>query len=134
MTESLNEKSVPNPEVLVPKTKLKRRKHTAQYKLRILKEADAARNQTGAISALLRREGLYASVLTDWTKQRDKGTLAAFSKKRGVKSKSYAKKAELESLIAQNKRLEARLRQANLIIEAQKKISELMELSAELNS
>jgi transposase-like protein len=126
MTKSQNLKQVPNPEVKEPGQKAKRRKHTAKYKLRILKEADMAKGDTGAISALLRKEGLYSSFLTLWRKQRDTGALAAFSQKRGVKSKSSPKETENERLKSDIRRLEDRLRQANLVIEAQKKISEIL--------
>lgn len=66
--------SVPDPEV---SEKAKRRKFTAQYKLRILQEADTCIS-SGQIGALLRREGLYSSNLTTWRRQQQRGTLEAF--------------------------------------------------------
>ncbi len=113
----------PDPEV--PEV-VKRRKHTAAYKLRILKEADVCTEQ-GQIGALLRREGLYHSNLTTWRRQRDEGTLQSLSRKRGRKRKPsnpLAKKVtQLESEI---KQLRAKLSQAEMIIEVQKKISEIL--------
>lgn len=69
----------PDPEV---PERPKRRRFTAEYKLAILKEADAA-TEPGEIGALLRREGLYSSHLVDWRRQRDAGVLQALGKKRG---------------------------------------------------
>src|SRR5450432_187363 len=65
--------------------KVARRIHTAAFKLRILKEADGCRGEVGAVSALLRREGLYSSLLSQWRGQRESGALSAFSQKRGRK-------------------------------------------------
>ena len=62
--------------------KPKRRRFTAEYKLRILEEADGA-SEAGEIGALLRREGLYSSHLTNWRRQRREGTLAGLSRRRG---------------------------------------------------
>jgi transposase-like protein len=60
-----------------------RRRHTAEYKLRILREAEAC-SRPGGVGALLRREGLYSSSLTEWRKQRDRGAFAGLAeKKRG---------------------------------------------------
>ncbi len=58
-----------------------RRRYSAEYKLRILREVDAS-TRRGEIGALLRREGLYASNLTAWRKQREKGELEGLSQKR----------------------------------------------------
>jgi len=69
----------PDPEV---PERANRRRFTAEYKLAILKEADAA-SEPGQIGALLRREGLYSSHLVDWRRQRDAGALDALGKKRG---------------------------------------------------
>ena len=114
----------PDPEVPEKKP---RRKFTAQYKLEVLKKADAC-TQPGQVGALLRAEGLYSSNLTHWRKQRAKGQLNALSpKKRGRKAitpNPLAKKvAELER---QNRKLTRKLKQAETIIEVQKKISEIL--------
>jgi len=117
------EAEVPDPEV-VPRAK--RRQFSAQYKLRILTEADQC-SQRGEIGALLRREGLYSSHLTTWRKQRDRGQLQGLSpKKRGRKPDPQA--AELARLQRENERLKARLEQAETIIEVQKKLSQMLGL------
>lgn len=123
--------SVPDPEV---SEKRPRRKFTAKYKLRILAEVDAC-TQPGQIGALLRREGLYSSNLTTWRQQREKGILQAMApKKRGRKRKvknPLAKKvAQLEK---ENWRLEQKLKKADLIIEAQKKMSEILGIAQNLD-
>lgn len=118
---------VPSPEVKAALPE-KRKYRTAQFKLRILKEVDALKGQTGAIGELLRREGVYSSQLTEWRKARESGALSALSKKRGRKAKASRETLELERKDREIRRLEARLRQANLIIEAQKKISEILGL------
>ncbi len=103
----------------------KRRQFTAEYKLRIVQEADACR-APGEVGALLRREGLYASHLSTWRAQRRQGSLAALSERtRGRKPVSSEVK-EIERLRRQTARLEARLAQAERIIEFQKKVAELL--------
>ncbi len=117
---------VPDPEV---PEKATRRSFTAEYKRRILREADACKEQ-GQIGALLRREGLYYSNLTTWYRQAERGTLDALSsKKRGPKARkpdpSVRRITEQEKEI---QKLRARLRKAELIIAAQKKIAEIFQL------
>ena len=109
--------------------KAKRRRFSAQYKLRILEETDRC-TQPGQIGALLRREGLYSSNLTSWRRQRDQGQIGALSpKKRGPKPAPDAAMArELTRLREQNQRLEHKLKKAELIIEVQKKVSALLGL------
>ncbi len=104
-----------------------RRRFTAEYKLRILGEADRA-TEHGQLGALLRREGLYSSHLTTWRKQRDEGTLAGLApKRRGRKASPDAPLlAENERLKRENQRLTAKLRQAETIIDVQKKLSEIL--------
>ena len=112
----------PDPEVL---PKAKRRNYTASYKLWVLEEADKCRQQPGQIGALLRREGLYSSHLTTWQRQRDAGQMAGLKpRKRGRKADEEA--AEINQLRHENKRLTRQLEQAELIIEAQKKLSEIL--------
>jgi transposase-like protein len=113
---------VPDPEVA---ERAARRRFTAEYKLGVLRQADACAG-TGELGALLRREGLYSSHLTTWRRQREQGSLAALTpKKRGrpaVPSSPLARRvAELEG---ENARLSRRLRQAETIITVQKKLSE----------
>jgi len=119
-----NGKSIPDPGVL---ERPMRRRFTAEYKLRTLQEADRLA-ESGQRGAMLRREGLYSSHLTAWRKQRSEGTLAGLEpKRRGRKTSPDAPLiAENERLQRDNQRLTARLRQAETIIEVQKKLSEIL--------
>jgi transposase-like protein len=104
--------------------KAKRQQYTAEYKLRILREADICR-ASGEIGALLRREGLYSSHLTTWRRQRERGELDGLSpQKRGPKADPQA--VELAKLQRENARLRERLRKAELVIEVQKKVSQIL--------
>lgn len=107
--------------------KASRRRFTAEYKLRILKQADAC-TELGSLGALLRREGLYSSNFTTWRRQRDRGVLSALTpKKRGRKeSVRDPHQTENEKLRKENERLTQRLRQAELIIDVQKKVSQML--------
>ena len=108
--------------------KATRRRFTAQYKRCIIKEADACKEQK-RIGALLRREGLYYSNLDTWRRQAERGTLDALSKKRGPRAKRPDKST---LLIKEQKKeilkLKAGLKKAELIIEAQKKITEIFQI------
>jgi len=116
---------VPDPEV-VPKAK--RRRFTAEYKLCTVREADAC-TEPGQIGSLLRREGLYSSYLSTWRRQREEGQLQALSsKKRGCKGQDPSAE-ELAQLQRENERLRARLEQAEIIIDVQKKLSKLLGLT-----
>jgi transposase len=122
---------VPDPEV---PEKAIRRRFTAEYKRRILRETETYK-ETGQLGALLRREGLYSSNLNTWRRQAEQGTLDALSpKKRGPKEKkpdpSIRRIAELEK---EAQKLKHKLRQAGLIIEAQKKIAEIFRTSLDQN-
>jgi transposase-like protein len=120
---------IPDPEVM---PKAKRRKFSAEYKRRILDEADSC-TEPGQIGALLRREGLYSSHLTTWRRQRDRGLIQALSpKKRGRKRKDELER-EVARLQRENARLQARLEQAEMIIDVQKKLSKLLGLETEEN-
>jgi transposase len=117
----------PDPEV-VPKAQ--RRTYTASYKRWVLEEADKCREQTGQVGALLRREGLYSSHLTNWRRQQEAGQLAGLApQKRGRKVDETA--AEISQLRQENERLERQLAQTELIIEAQKKLSEILSITLE---
>jgi transposase len=112
----------PDPEVRPAPT---RRTFTTEYKLRILAEADGS-SEPGAIGALLRREGLYSSHLTEWRRQRAAGELkAGVTKVRGRKPAAAAQ--EVARLQRENERLRAQLVQAELIIGAQKKLAQALE-------
>ena len=111
--------------------KPERRRFTAEYKLRILREAEACSGR-GEIGALLRREGLYSSNLTQWRKQREKGELEGLSRKRGPLPKPRNPLAEKARVLErENARLKARAERAEGLVELQKKVSEI--LGIELN-
>lgn len=113
---------VPSPAVA---EKPKRRSFTPEYKARIVEEADAC-TQPGEIGALLRREGIYSSHLVDWRREYRTGAAQGLSgRRRGPKGKDplVRQKEELEKQVAW---LQQRLRQAERIIEVQKKVSELL--------
>jgi transposase len=120
----------PDPEV---RPKAKRRRFSAREKLRILEAADGCR-ASGEVGALLRREGIYSSQLSTWRKQRSEGTLhAVAAQKGGRKGHVDARAAELVQLRRENERLQARLAQAETIIEVQKKLSQLLGIAASLS-
>jgi transposase len=115
--------TVPDPEVVV---KAQRRQFSAEYKRRILQEADTC-TQRGEIGALLRREGLYSSHLNTWRHQRARGELQGLTPaKRGRKADPQA--AENARLLRETERLKAQLARAELIIDVQKKVSQLLGL------
>ena|SRR3990172_4627060 len=127
MTDRTEENGSTSPEV---SEKARRRRFEAAYKLRILAEAERC-IALGQLGELLRREGLYSSHLTSWRKQRDAGALEALApKQRGRKPKRKDPLAlERERLERENRRLTERLRQAETIIEVQKKVSEMLGIS-----
>jgi transposase-like protein len=108
-----------------------RRRYTAEYKLRVLREAEGCTGR-GELGALLRREGLYSSNLTQWRKQRERGELAGLSRKRGPSLKARNALADkVRVLERENTRLTARAERAEGLVELQKKVSEI--LGIELN-
>lgn len=118
-----NNAAAPDPEVLAQP---KRRRFTAAYKARVVEEAQRC-TESGQIGALLRREGLYSSALTQWRRQYQSGALGALKDdKRGRKSTRDAREKELERLQRENERLNKKLRQAELIIEIQKKVAAML--------
>lgn len=118
----------PDPEVA---PRAKRRRFSEAYKKRILEEYNAC-TEPGEKGALLRREGIYSSYIATWKRQLDRGKLAGSDdKKRGPKENPN--QAELEKLKKENERLRERLRQSELIIEAQKKISQILGLEENEN-
>ena len=119
MTEEQNSKS--ETEVVV---RPKRRQHTAEYKLRILGELDECTGK-GEAGAILRREGLYSSLISKWREQREQGSLNGLGgQRRGPKVDPNA--AELARLQRENKRLKEKLERAELIIDVQKKVARLI--------
>ena len=119
-SDKVNE-ALPNTEVIA---KAKRRHFSAAEKMRILREADACQG-TGEIGALLRREGIYSSYLTTWRRQRESRELDGLApKKRGPKPNPEA--IELAKLRREYARLQERMRQAELIIDVQKKVARML--------
>lgn len=107
--------------------KAARRRFTAEYKQKVLREADDC-ERPGAMGALLRREGLYWSNLTNWRRQREKGELAGLKgksrgPKRGEKNPLAERVRELER---DNVRLKRRAQRAEGLVELQKKVSEIL--------
>ncbi|MDN5938929.1 MAG: transposase [Salinisphaera sp.] len=117
----------PDPEVVA---KPRRRQFSAQYRLRILEEADRCA-EPGAVGRLLRREGLYSSHLTAWRKARRRGSLQGLSpSKRGAKSaKRNPLEGKVRELEAKVTRLEKELRTAHTILDVQGKVAGLLGFS-----
>jgi len=104
--------------------KAKRRQYAAEYKLRILREIDECKG-SGEVGALLRREGLYSSLVSKWREQSERGSLTGLSgHRRGPKADPQA--VEIARLQRENKRLQEKLERAELIIEVQKKVARLL--------
>jgi len=106
--------------------KPQRRRFTPAYKARIVEEAQRC-TESGQVGALLRREGLYSSALTQWRRQYQAGALQALKDdKRGRKRTRDSRDQELEHLHRENERLNKKLRQAELIIEIQKQVAAML--------
>ena len=105
-----------------------RRQISDKDKLRILAAADeaAASGVLGAIGALLRREGIYSSMLTDWRRKREAGLLTRKGRRKAQAEIDL--QAEVETLRRENSGLRARMAQAEKIIDLQKKVSELLSI------
>ena len=113
----------PDPEVVA---QAKRRRFTAEYKHRIVSEAERAKG-SGRIGALLRREGLYSSTLTAWRRERETVVRQALTpQKRGPKSKRDPIQEEIQKLQKDNARLTEQLRKAEIVIDVQKKVGALL--------
>jgi transposase-like protein len=112
---------VPDPELV---ERARRRRFPAEYKLRILREADAC-TRPGETGALLRREGLYSSHLSAWRKQRDQGALVALGRRRG-RPRPHPLEAENAKLRQRLERAEAELAKARKVIEVQGNVSALL--------
>ena len=111
----------PDPEV---PAKVQRRRFTAEYRLRILKQADACK-KPGELGALLRREGLYSSLLTNWRRQREQGALREMrGRRRGPRPRPVDPR--VKPLEAENRRLQRKLQRAETIITLQKKVAEIL--------
>ncbi len=120
----------PSPSGVVPDPELaerpRRRRFSAEYKLRVLREAEAC-TRKGEIGAMLRREGLYTSHLTAWRKQRDAGALEGLApRKRGPRGPT-PEQVENQALRRRLDRTEAELETARRVIEVQGNVSALLE-------
>jgi transposase len=126
MSHTLNGKDdagIPDPEI---EPRAIRRHYTAGYKERILAEIDQAR-QPGEIGAILRREGLYSQAISKWRQQCAQGGVEGLlTQKRGPKVVPEA--GEITRLKQENERLRQKLKKAELIIEVQKKVSQILGL------
>ena len=113
----------PDPEVAAT---VQRRRFSAEYRLRILTQADACK-KPGEVGALLRREGLYSSLLTNWRRQRETGALREMrGRRRGPKPRPVDPR--VTQLEAENRRLQRKLQRAETIITLQKKVAEILGL------
>ena len=107
--------------------KAKRRTFTAEYKQRILEEAETAAATPGGVGALLRREGLYSSHLVSWRRERAQGIREALTpRKRGPRSEPNPLTEENQKLRRQVGQLTEKLRKAEIIIDVQKNVAALL--------
>ena len=103
-----------------------RRRFTAEYKLGVLREVEGCKGR-GELGALLRREGLYSSHLTQWRKQRERGERQGLSRKRGPSPKQrHPLTDKVKVLERENARLKLRAERAEGLVELQKKVSEIL--------
>jgi len=115
--------------------KATRRRYTAEYKLRVLREVDDC-TRHGEVGALLRREGLYSSNLTAWRKQRETGELEGLAqKRRGPLPREKNPLADkVKALERETARLRARAERAEGLVELQKKVSEILGIELKHNA
>jgi transposase len=103
-----------------------RRRFTVEYKLGVLREVEGCKGR-GELGALLRREGLYSSHLTQWRKQRERGERQGLSRKRGPSPKQrHPLTDKVKVLERENARLKLRAERAEGLVELQKKVSEIL--------
>lgn len=114
--------ALPEPEVV---ERAQRRRFSAAYKRRVVEEAELC-TQPGQIGALLRREGLYSSLLATWRRQFRQHGADGLAAKRTGRPQTPDEIIELRRLRAENERLTKQLAQAELIIEVQKKVASLL--------
>jgi transposase-like protein len=120
-TTGTSRATAPDPEV---PAKVERRRFTAEYRLRIVTQADACK-KPGELGALLRREGLYASYLTTWRRQREQGARRDMrAQKRGPTPRPVDPR--MKALETENRRLQRKLHRAETIITLQKKVAEIL--------
>jgi transposase len=121
-TGAMDDTTDPDPEV--PERARGPRRYSARYKARILEEYE--RLDKAAKGALLRREGLYTSLISEWRKQRERGALEALAKPAG-RQPADPRDRELARLRKENERLSAELGKARTVLEVQGKLSALLE-------
>ena len=114
---------VPDPELV---ERPKRRRFSAEYKLRVVREADAC-SRSGEVGELLRREGLYSSLLTEWRRARDSGALEALAPRRRGPTRQSPELVELAVVQRRLERSEADLKTARRVIEIQGNVYALLE-------
>jgi len=112
-----------------PAARPRRRSFTAGYKARIVDEYDALPAGSTERGALLRREGLYTSHISEWRKARDTGARGALAPR--TKARRSPEQVELEKLRRRNERLEAELKKTRLALEITGKAHALLELLSE---
>jgi transposase-like protein len=127
MLTTENGTAKPDPEVL---EKPQRRRFTAEYKRSVLREYEAS--PKGERGALLRREGLYSSLISTWQAQVTSGELKALAPRKRGRKPAPKPDPELERLQRENTRLQRELLQAKKVIAVQKKISELLGIEQNL--
>jgi len=117
-----------DPEVVARTT---RRRLTNSYKLKVVNHVDSLRHEgNGAIGAYLRKEGIYYSMVHNWSKQRDQGLLRGGSKANTNGKPRDALMAENKQLRRKLEQTEKRLHKTELLVELQKKLSAFMEMDA----
>jgi transposase len=114
---------VPDPELV---ERPRRRRFSAEYKLRIVREADAC-SRSGEVGELLRREGLYSSLLTEWRRARESGALEALAPRRRGPARKSPELVELAAVRRRLERSEADLQTARRVIEIQGNVYALLE-------
>ncbi|MEU6019675.1 transposase [Streptomyces sp. NPDC047515] len=119
---STNDHGTPDPQV-EPRSSGPRR-YTAEYKARILAEYDTLGKQ--GKGALLRREGLYSSLITNWRQQRDRGAKQALAAPSG-RPKADPRDKEIARLEAENAKLRQELGKARTVIDVQGNLSALLD-------
>jgi transposase-like protein len=124
---AVNGTTPPDPEGL--ERPRRRRRFSAEYRLRILRQADAC-TMPGELGALLRREGLYSSSLANWRRQRDRGVTEALSQPRGRQPTDPAVLLNAK-LVKENARLTKELAAAQMVIRIQGNVSELLGIALE---
>ena len=112
-----------------PAARPRRRSFTAEYKARIVDEYDGLRSGSSERGALLRREGLYSSHISEWRKARDMAGREGLASK--ARKRRSAEQVEVEKLRRRNERLETELAKTRLALEITGKAHELLELLSE---